>query len=57
MTYGFFTHCLFNLLAAFPTPNALTACADAADAISFALLNRKMTYNHKHQLLFINVEE
>lgn len=57
ITYYFFPRCFLDLLAAFPTPDALTTCADIAEAISFALFNQKVTYNHKHQPLFMNVGE
>lgn len=36
-------------------PNASVARTDAADAISFALLNQKEHYDRKHQLLFMKV--
>lgn len=57
IAYNFFPHFLLDLLAAFPTPNALAAYADAAKVTSFALLNQKLTYNRKHQLLLIKVGE
>lgn len=57
MTYGFSPCRLFDFLAAFPTLNTVAACADIAEAISFAFFNQKMTYNCRYQLLFIKVGE
>lgn len=55
IAYGFSPKRPLNLILAMDVPNACVACTDAADAISFALLNQKEHYNRKHQLLFIKV--
>ena len=57
MAYSFFLCRSLDLLAAIPTPDALAARADVAEAVSFALLNQKVTYNQKHQPLFMKIEE
>lgn len=57
MAYCFFPRRPLDLLAAFPTPDALAACTDAAKAVFFALLNQKVTYDRKHQPLFMKVGE
>lgn len=53
MAYGFFLRHSLDLLAILPTPNALAVYTNVAEAVFFALLNQKMTYNRKHQPLFI----
>lgn len=45
MAYGFFLYRLLDFLAMFCTLNALAACADITEAVSFALFNQKMTYD------------
>ncbi len=57
VTYGFSSYRLLDLLAAFPTPDTLAARADAAKAVSFAVLNQKVTYDRNDQPLFMKVEE
>ncbi len=57
VAYGFSPRRPLDLLAALPTPNVLAARADAAEAVSFALLNQKVTYDRKHQPLFMKVGE
>ncbi len=57
MAYGFSSRRPLDLLTALPTPNALAAYTDAAEAMSFALLNQKVTYDRKHQPLFMKVGE
>ena len=57
MAYNFSPRRLLDLLAALPTPDALAARTDVAEAVSFALLNQKVTYNRKHQSLFMKVGE
>lgn len=57
MAYGFTPRRPLDLLSALPTPNTLAARAEAADAISFALLNQKEAYDRRHQPLFIKVGE
>lgn len=51
VAYGFSPHRPLDLLAAFPTSDALVVCTDVAEAMSFTLLNEKVTYNQKHQRL------
>ncbi len=55
VAYSFSLRRPLDLLAAFPTSDALTTCADVSEAISFTLLNQKVTYDRKHQPLFIKV--
>lgn len=55
MAYSFSPRHSFDLLAAFSTPDALATHADTAKAVSFVLLNQKVTYNRKHQLLSIKI--
>ena len=57
VAYDFSPRRPLDLLAALPTPDALTARTDAAEAVSFALLNQKVTYDQKHQPLFMKVGE
>ena len=57
MAYSVFPHRPLDLLAALLIPDALAACTDAAEAVFFALLNQKVTYNRKHQPLFMKVGE
>lgn len=57
LAYGFSPRRPLDLLTALPTPNSLAARSDAAEAISFALLNQKMAYDRRHQLLFMKVGE
>ena len=57
LAYGFSLRRPLDLLAALPTPDALSARADATEAISFALLNQKLAYNRRHQRLFMKVGE
>lgn len=57
VAYGFFLCCLLDLLAVFPTLDALATCADITKTVSFVLLNQKMTYYRKHKPLFMKVEE
>ena len=57
LAYAFSPWRLLDLLAAVPTPDALFARADATKAISFALLNQKLAYDCRHQLLFMKVGE
>lgn len=57
VAYGFAPSRLFNLIEALFFPNILAAQADAAEAISFALINQKLVYNRKHQLLFMKVDK
>ena len=57
MAYGFFPRRPLDLLAALLTPDALAARTDAAKAVSFVLLNQKVTYNRKHQPLFMKIGE
>ena len=57
VAYGFSPRRSLDLLAALPTPDALAARTDAAEAVSFALLNQKVTYDQKHQPLFMKVGE
>lgn len=55
VAYGFSSHCFLDLLTAFPTFDTLTTRVDAAEAVFFALLNQKMTYNCRHQPLFMKI--
>ena len=48
LAYGFTLQRFLDLLAALTTPDALAARADATEAISFALLNQKVSYNCCH---------
>lgn len=57
IAYNFFSCYFFDLLAVFPTPNILATCVDISKAISFALLNQKVTYNQKYQPLFMIIAE
>ena len=57
LAYGFSPWRPLDLLAALPTPDALSARADATEAISFALLNQKLAYDRRHQPLFMKVGE
>lgn len=57
MAYGFTSRHFLDLLEAFSSPNTLTAQFNIAEVILFALLNQKLAYNWKHQLLFIKVDE
>ena len=57
MAYGFSPRRPLNLLAALPTPDILAARVDAVEALSFALLNHKVTFNRQHQHLFMKIEE
>lgn len=56
VAYGFFPCRFFDFLAAFLTLDALATCADVLKAVSFALLNQKMTYNQKYPPLFIKID-
>ena len=55
LAYGFSSRRPLDLLAALPIPDALAARADATEAIFFALLNQKLTYDCRHQPLFMKV--
>ena len=57
LAYNFSPRLPLDLLAALPTPDALSARADATGAISLALLNQKLAYNRRHQPLFMKVGE
>lgn len=57
MAYNFSPHHLFDLLATLPTLDALAACTNAVEAVSFTLLNQKVTYDRKYQPLFMKVGE
>ena len=57
VAYDFSPRRPLDLLTALPTPDALAAHTDAAKAVSFALLNQKVTYDWKHQPRFIKVRE
>ncbi len=57
VAYGFSPRRLLDLLAVLPIPNALATRTDAADAVYFTLLNLKVTYDRKHQPLFMKVGE
>ena len=57
VAYGFAPRRLLDLLEALPFPDTLAARANAAEAISFALINQKLTYDRKHQPLFMKVGE
>lgn len=57
MVYDFSPHRSLDLLAVLPTPDTMAACTDTAEAISFALLNQKVTYDRKHQPLFMKVRK
>lgn len=55
MVYDFTLWHPLNLLAALPIPDALAARANIIEAVFFALLNQKVTYNCRHQPLFMKV--
>lgn len=55
MAYGFSPYRSLNLLSPPRFPAVFQACADATDAIFFALTNQKVYYNKKHQSLFLKV--
>lgn len=55
IAYGFSPRRPLDLILAIDVPNASVARTDAADAISFALLNQKEHYDRKHQPLFMKV--
>lgn len=57
MAYGFSPRRPLDLLAALPTSDTLAAPTDAAKAVSFTLFNQKVTYDQKHQPLFMKVGE
>lgn len=57
MAYGFSPRRPLDLLAALPTLDALAARTDVAEAVSSALLNQKVTYDWKHQPLFMKIRE
>lgn len=57
MAYGFFPRRPLDLLAAFPIPDTLATYTDIVEAMSFALLNQKVTYDQKYQPLFMKVGE
>lgn len=57
MIYSFSPRYSFDLLATLSTPDVLAACANTAKAVFFTLLNQKVTYNQKHQPLFIKIGE
>lgn len=57
VVYDFFLRRLLDLLAALSTPDTLAACVDTSKAVSFALLNQKVTYDRKYQPLFMIVGE
>ena len=48
IAYGFSPRRLLDLILAMDMPNACVARTNAADAISFALLNQKEHYDRKH---------
>ena len=55
IAYGFSQKRPLDLISAIDEPDACVTRADAADAISFALLNQKEHYDRKHQPLFMKV--
>ena len=55
LVYDFSLWRPLDLLAALPTSDVLAAKANVIEAISFTLLNQKVTYNCRHQLLFMKV--
>ena len=55
MAYDFSPRRPLDLLATLPIPDALAAHTDAAETMSFALLNQKVIYDRKHQPLFMKV--
>lgn len=55
MIYNFSLRHSLDLLVALLIPDALAICTDTAKAVTFALLNQKVTYNQKHQPLFMKV--
>lgn len=57
VAYNFSPRRPLDLLAAFSTSDALAIRADVSKAISLALLKQKVTYDQKHQPLFIKVGE
>lgn len=57
MAYNFTPRHLLDLLEALFFSDTLVARADVAEAIFFALINQKLAYNWKHQLLFIKINE
>ena len=48
VAYGFFPRRFFDLPAALLILDTLAACADVAEAVSFALINQKVTYKQKY---------
>ena len=55
ITYSFSPRRPLDLISALDMPNTCVTRTDAADAISFALLNQKEHYDRKHQPLFMKV--
>ena len=48
MAYAFFLHHCLDLLVALLTLDILATCKDIVEAISFILLNQKITYDRKY---------
>lgn len=57
VAYDFSSRCSLDMLAGLLIPDALAARTDVSEAMSFALLNQKVTYDRKHQPLFMKVRE